>query len=50
MVAAQFVDNDRVRIHFLDSGGDDRGAPVIFVPGMTDVADDYLEVLSLFGR
>ena len=50
MVTPQFVDNDGVRIHFLDSGGDDRGAPVVFVPGMTDVADDYVEVLPLFGR
>lgn len=50
MVTSQFVDNGGVRIHFLDSGGDDRGAPVVFVPGMTDVADDYVEVLPLFGR
>ena len=49
MVSSRFVNNDGVRIHFLDSGGDDR-APVVFVPGMTDVADDYTEVLAHFGR
>lgn len=50
MVISRYIDNGDVRIHFLDSGGDDRGAPVIFVPGMTCVADDYTEVLPLFGR
>jgi non-heme chloroperoxidase len=48
--ASRFVDNGDARIHFLDSGGDDRGAPIVFVPGMTDVAADYTEVLPLFGR
>ena len=38
------------RVRYLDSGGDDRGAPVVFVPGFTCVADDYTEVLPLFGR
>lgn len=50
MVTSRFADNDGVRIHFLDSGGADLGAPVVFVPGMTCVADDYLEVLPSFGR
>jgi hypothetical protein len=50
MVTSRFVHNGDVRIHFLDSGGDDRGAPIVFVPGMTDVAEDYIEVLPLFGR
>ena len=27
------------KVRYLDSGGDDRGAPIIFVPGFTDVAD-----------
>ena len=31
-------------------GGDDHGAPIVFVPGMTDVADDYTQILPLFGR
>ncbi|MFI5511412.1 alpha/beta fold hydrolase [Mycobacterium sp. NPDC051804] len=47
---SRFTDNGGVRIHYLDSGGDDRGAPVIFVPGMTCVAEDYTEVLPLFER
>lgn len=50
MVTSRFTHNGDVRIHYLDSGGDDHGAPVVFVPGMTDVADDYIEVMPLFGR
>jgi non-heme chloroperoxidase len=50
MVTSRFVDNGGVRIHFLDTGGDDRCAPIVFVPGMTDVADDYVEVLASFRR
>lgn len=42
--------NGDARIRYLDSGGDDRGAPVVFVPGFTCIADDYTEVLPLFGR
>lgn len=38
------------RIRYLDSGGDDGGAPVVFVPGFTCVADDYTEVPALLGR
>jgi non-heme chloroperoxidase len=47
---SRFTDNGDARIHYLDSGGDDRGAPIVFVPGMTDIADDYTQVLPLFGR
>jgi len=50
MATSRFAANGDADIHYLDSGGDDRGAPVVFVPGMTDVADDYVEVLPLFGR
>lgn len=50
MATSQFTDNGDARIHYLDSGGDDRGAPVVFVPGMTCVAEDYVEILPLFGR
>ncbi|WP_094293102.1 alpha/beta fold hydrolase [Mycobacterium neumannii] len=50
MVESRFTTNAGARLHYLDSGGPDRGAPVVFVPGFTDVADDYVEVLSLFGR
>jgi pimeloyl-ACP methyl ester carboxylesterase len=47
---SSFVDNGDARIHVVDSGGDDRGAPVVFVPGMTCLAADYAMVLSSFGR
>jgi non-heme chloroperoxidase len=50
MVTSRFVDHGDARIHYLDSGGDDHGAPIVFVPGMTDIADDYAEVMPLFGR
>lgn len=47
---SRFARNGNTGIHYLDSGGGDRGAPIVFVPGMTDVADDYSAVLPLFGR
>jgi len=50
MVNSQFTDNGGARIHYLDTGGDDRGAPIVFVPGMTCIAEDYTEILPLFGR
>ncbi|KWX66439.1 alpha/beta fold hydrolase [Mycobacterium sp. NAZ190054] len=50
MAEYRFAVNGEVKIRFLDSGGDDRGAPVVFVPGFTCVADDYLESLPLLGR
>jgi pimeloyl-ACP methyl ester carboxylesterase len=50
VIESRFATNDDVRIHYLDSGGDDRGAPIVFVPGMTDLADDYRRTLPLFGR
>jgi len=50
VATSRFTHNGDVRIHYLDSGGEDRGAPIVFVPGMTDVAEDYTEVLPLFGR
>ena len=50
MVDSRYVDNAGVRLHYLDSGGRDRGAPIVFVPGMTCLADDYVEILPLLGR
>lgn len=50
MIRSSYVDNGDVRLHYLDSGGDDRGAPIVFVPGFTDIADDYAEVLPMLGR
>lgn len=49
-MTSSHVDNAGVRVHYLDSGGGDSRAPIVFVPGMTCVADDYAEVLALFGR
>ena len=45
MVHSRFAANGDTRISYLDSGGPDRGAPIVFVPGMTDLADDYTEVM-----
>lgn len=53
MVDSRFVHNGGVRLHYLDTGpGTDPAGrpPVVFVPGMTDVAEDYSELLPLFGR
>ena len=48
---SRFVDNDGVRLHVIDSDPDDHSAaPVVFVPGMSDVAEDYVPVLDAFGR
>ncbi len=44
------ADGGDAQIRYLDSGGDDRGAPIVFVPGFTCIADDYVEILPLFGR
>jgi non-heme chloroperoxidase len=44
------IDTGDAHIRYLDSGGDDRGAPVVFVPGFTDVAEDYVEILPALGR
>jgi hypothetical protein len=32
------ISNGDARLHYLDSGGDDQGAPIVFITGMTDVA------------
>lgn len=50
MARSRFTTNGGARLHYVDSGGDDRSAPVVFVPGFTDVADDYIEILPLLGR
>ncbi|AFM18773.1 putative hydrolase or acyltransferase of alpha/beta superfamily [Mycolicibacterium chubuense NBB4] len=50
MAHFRFTDSGDARIRFLDSGGDDLGAPVIFVPGFTDIADDYTEAVTALGR
>lgn len=61
LIRSRFTDQSGVRIHYLEhdlevAGADTGGpvgtseAPVVFVPGMTDTAEDYAEVLPLFGR
>lgn len=49
MIASRYVYNGNTRLHYLDSGGDDHGSPIVFIPD-TDIADDYLQVMPLFGR
>ncbi len=46
----RFTEHAGARLRYLDSGGDDLGAPVVFVPGFTCVADDYTEILPVLGR
>jgi pimeloyl-ACP methyl ester carboxylesterase len=47
----RFVDNDGVRIRYLDRTPDGAvGSPVIFVPGLVDVDDDYEEAFVDFER
>ncbi|WP_099021640.1 alpha/beta fold hydrolase [Mycolicibacterium palauense] len=50
MIASRHTQHGDARLHYLDSGGDDHRAPIVFVPGMTDLASDYTEVLASFGR
>ncbi|ORA03915.1 alpha/beta fold hydrolase [Mycolicibacterium bacteremicum] len=50
MIDFRFVANGDARIRYLDSGGDDAVPPVVFVPGFTCVADDYVDALPSFGR
>lgn len=50
MINSRFTDHGGARLHFLDSGGDDHRTPIVFVPGMTDLAADYTETLRWFGR
>ncbi|WP_395310323.1 alpha/beta fold hydrolase [Mycobacterium sp. AMU20-3851] len=44
------IANGDATIRYLDSGGDDAGAPIVFVPGFTCVADDYTEMPAVLGR
>lgn len=50
---ARFAAGDDVRIHYLDTGPVGSTSdldPIVFVPGLTCVADDYVGVVALFGR
>jgi pimeloyl-ACP methyl ester carboxylesterase len=49
--AEKFVDNDGVKIRYLDNDpGQSSARPVVFVPGIVDFADDYLEAFECFGN
>jgi len=50
MTVSRYISNVGTRLHYLDSGGDDGRAPIVFVPGMTDIAEDYPQVMPMFGR
>lgn len=50
MMTSRFVDNGDVGIHYMDFDDGARNTPIVFVPGLTDIADDYIEVLPMFGR
>jgi pimeloyl-ACP methyl ester carboxylesterase len=46
----RFVDNRGVKIRYLDNDPPEpSGFPVLFVPGIVDFADDYLEAFECFG-
>jgi pimeloyl-ACP methyl ester carboxylesterase len=40
-----WVDNDGVRLHYLDSGGD-KGLSIVIVPGVSESAEDYQDVIG----
>jgi non-heme chloroperoxidase len=45
----RFVSNDGLRVRYLDNDPPHpQGLPVVFVPGITDFADEYESVLELF--
>jgi pimeloyl-ACP methyl ester carboxylesterase len=44
-ISSHFSERDGVRLHYLDNGGHDAGAPLVFVPGMGDHADEYAGLL-----
>ncbi|MFN8027826.1 MAG: alpha/beta fold hydrolase [Acidimicrobiia bacterium] len=46
---SRFVEHDGLRLHYLDSSGDDTDPthhPVVFVPGMGDEAEEYHDLLD----
>jgi non-heme chloroperoxidase len=48
MVAERFTSRSGVKIRYLDNEGDGPGLPILFSPGLTDFADEYLQVLDFF--
>jgi non-heme chloroperoxidase len=50
VTASCWAANGTVRVHYLDSDPEGEGPPIVFIPGLTDVADDYESILGEFGR
>ena len=48
-MVSKFVDNDGVRVHYLDNERDGSGVPVLTVPGMGEEADEYAWQLDALG-
>ncbi len=45
----RFTERSGVRIRYLDNApSEPRGLPILFAPGVTDFADEYIEVLEFF--
>jgi pimeloyl-ACP methyl ester carboxylesterase len=45
----RFASNDGIKIRYLDNDPPDpRGLPIVFVPGITDYADEYADSLEFF--
>lgn len=44
----RWASSDGLAIRYLDNGGDGPGSPVVFVPGITDTADEYADTLAAF--
>lgn len=42
--------NGSVRLHYVESGPSSDEPLLVFVPGLTDLAEDYLPILEEFGR
>jgi non-heme chloroperoxidase len=50
MATERFTDNDGVKIRYLDNEpANPVGLPIIFVPGIVDTADDYVDAITCFG-
>lgn len=49
-VRARYADNEGVSIHYLESEGPKGLPPVLFIPGLTDAADDYCNTILELGR
>jgi pimeloyl-ACP methyl ester carboxylesterase len=49
MIIERWTENEGVRLHYLEDGGDDfAGTPLVFVPGGLGAAEDYLPEFPAF--